>query len=117
MAAADLARTLPLCGQVAAVMPDADHAHFYDTTAQSGSGFLGQAHHTPSKYLIETAGSGVAVFEYDNDGRLDVFFANGADSQSRTEGDRARKESSADWNRLYHQKRTGPLKMLRRNPD
>ena len=33
---------------------------------------------TAKKYLIETMGSGVALLDYDNDGRLDIFFANGA---------------------------------------
>ena len=30
------------------------------------------------KYLIETMGGGVAVFDADNDARLDRFFVNGA---------------------------------------
>jgi enediyne biosynthesis protein E4 len=30
-----------------------------------------------NKYLLETTGSGVAWFDYDNDGWLDLFFVNG----------------------------------------
>ena len=33
---------------------------------------------TWQKYLLETMGGGVALLDYDNDGRLDIFFANGA---------------------------------------
>jgi len=33
---------------------------------------------TTQKYLPETMDGGVAVFDYDNDGRLDIFFTNGA---------------------------------------
>ena len=51
---------------------------FVDVTTASGIHFEGQAYHTAKKYLIETMGSGVALFDYDNDGRLDIFFANGA---------------------------------------
>ena len=34
---------------------------------------------TPRKYAPETMAGGVAVFDYDNDGDLDIYFANGAD--------------------------------------
>jgi len=37
-----------------------------------------QASPTSKKYLPEAMGSGVALFDDDNDGRLDIFFANGA---------------------------------------
>jgi hypothetical protein len=33
---------------------------------------------TPQKYLPETMAGGLAVFDYNNDGRPDLFFANGA---------------------------------------
>src|ERR1700678_3403276 len=41
---------------------------FIDITDKSYLAFAGQASHTPKKYLLETMGSGVALFDYDNDG-------------------------------------------------
>src|SRR5450755_4699796 len=52
--------------------------HFVDVTEKLGIHFRQQASPTSKKYLLETMGSGVALFDYDNDGRLDMFFANGA---------------------------------------
>jgi enediyne biosynthesis protein E4 len=34
---------------------------------------------TPERHAPETMAGGVAVFDYNNDGKLDIFFANGAD--------------------------------------
>ncbi|MEX2301588.1 MAG: CRTAC1 family protein, partial [Bryobacterales bacterium] len=33
---------------------------------------------TPEKHMVETMAGGLAVFDYNNDGRPDIFFANGA---------------------------------------
>jgi len=43
--------------------------NFVDITQSSHVLFNAQASHTSKKYLIETMGSGVALFDYDNDGR------------------------------------------------
>src|SRR5882757_5296834 len=51
---------------------------FTEISSSLGVKFRHIASHTAKKYLIETMGSGVALFDYDNDGRLDIFFANGA---------------------------------------
>ncbi len=48
--------------------PKASVANFIDTTAKSGITFTGVASHTSHKYLMETMGSGVATFDFDNDG-------------------------------------------------
>src|SRR5687768_4892883 len=32
---------------------------------------------TVKRYLVETTGSGVALFDFDNDGLLDIYFPNG----------------------------------------
>src|ERR1044072_9635080 len=51
---------------------------FTDISAQSGVGFRHAASRTSLKYLLETMGGGVAIFDYNNDGRMDLFFTNGA---------------------------------------
>ncbi len=87
---------------------DAPPGQFVDATAASGVRFKDVASHTSKKYLLETMGSGVAVFDYDNDGLLDLFFANGAPVLDPTpKGTIPQKKSEADWNRLYHQKKDG----------
>jgi hypothetical protein len=81
---------------------------FVDITAKSHLLFNGQASHTKMKYLIETMGSGVALFDYDNDGLLDIFFVNGAPLSDPTpKGTIPQKTSSKYWNRLFHQKKDG----------
>jgi enediyne biosynthesis protein E4 len=37
---------------------------------------------TPERHAPETMAGGVAVFDYNNDGKLDIFFTNGADIQT-----------------------------------
>jgi hypothetical protein len=81
---------------------------FVDVTEKLGIQFKQQAYKTTRKYLLETMGSGVAVFDYDNDGRLDIFFANGARiDDPMPQGSVPKKDGSNDWNRLYHQKADG----------
>ena len=83
-------------------------AHFVDITKKSGVNFLYQSSHTCRKYLIETMGAGVALFDYDNDGRLDIFLVNGAPLTDPTpKGTIPQKTGPAYWNQLYHQKADG----------
>src|SRR5436305_6664324 len=56
---------------------------------------------TPEKHQIETMPGGVAVLDYDHDGRPDLFFANGAAQPS------LRKTEAAFWNRLYRNRGDG----------
>ncbi|MEZ5399970.1 MAG: CRTAC1 family protein [Bryobacteraceae bacterium] len=63
--------------------------------AAAGPGFVLRNHPTPEKQMIETMAGGLAAFDYDGDGRLDLFFTNGAAIPSM------KKESEADHNRLY----------------
>jgi hypothetical protein len=81
---------------------------FIDTTARLGIHFQDQASPTGKKYLLETMGSGVALFDYDNDDRLDIFFANGARIDDPTPaGAIPQKTDPKYFNRLYHQKPDG----------
>ncbi len=83
-------------------------ANFVDITAATGIHFEQVASHTSKKYLPETMGSGVTLFDYDNDGRLDIFVVNGAPLADPTpKGTVPQKASPLDWNRLYHQKPDG----------
>jgi hypothetical protein len=82
--------------------------NFVEVTAAAGVQFLHQAPHTSRKYLIETMGSGAALFDYDNDGLLDIFLVNGAPFTDPTpKGTIPQKTGPQDWNRLYHQKANG----------
>src|SRR5262245_40082735 len=82
--------------------------HFVDVTAKLGVGFDYVASHTSKKYLIETMGSGVALFDYDNDGRLDLFAVNGAPLADPTpKGTIPQKAGPEHWNRLFHQRQDG----------
>jgi hypothetical protein len=88
--------------------PPAPPGNFVDVTAAKGVNFTAVASHTSHKYLLETMGSGVAVFDYDNDGRLDLFFVNGAPLDVPTpKGTVPQKRTPKDWNRLYHQRKDG----------
>jgi hypothetical protein len=83
-------------------------AKFTDVTPALGVQFQHAASHTSKKYLIETMGSGVALFDYDNDGRLDIFLVNGAPlSDPMVKGSIPQKVGLKYWNRLYHQKVDG----------
>ena len=82
--------------------------NFVDITEASGVRFQHIATHTSKKYLLETMGSGVALFDYDNDGRLDIFLINGAPLTDPTpKGTIPQKAGPKYWNRLFHQKSDG----------
>src|SRR5579864_5566126 len=84
------------------------HGNFIDITQRLGISFQYRASHTSKKYLLETMGAGVALFDYDNDGRLDIYFVNGAPLSDPTpKGAIPQKTGAEYWNRLYHQKPDG----------
>ena len=81
---------------------------FVDVTEALGIHFKHEASPTAQKYLLETMGSGVALLDCDNDGRLDIFFVNGARIEDpMPKGNPPQKNEPRYFNRLYHQKADG----------
>src|SRR5688572_28075593 len=85
----------------AAAAPD---VRFTDITAAAAVDFSHGNSATSSKYLIVTMGGGVALFDYYNGGRLDIFFTNGARlDDPMPAGREPDKSDRRFWNRLYRQ--------------
>ena len=78
-----------------------------DVAREAGLDFVHENSPTPRKHLIETMPGGVAVFDYDGDGRLDVFFTNGAAVPG------LEKDAPRYRNRLFRNE--GDLKFTRRH--
>jgi hypothetical protein len=68
---------------------------FQDVAHDAGIDFVHENCPTPRKHLVETMPGGVAVLDYDGDGRLDVFFTNGAALPS------LEKDAPRYFNRLF----------------
>jgi hypothetical protein len=99
----DLPKTPPVPGPQAA-----SPVTFTDITALTGVNFKHAASPTSLKYLLETMGGGVAMLDYDNDGRMDLFFTNGALLKDPMKKSAMPDKSDAKyWNRLYRQKPDG----------
>ena len=69
-----LASTLCAC---APKDPPAPPVHFADAGAAAGIDFVHHNGFSGSYYYVETFGAGAAFLDYDGDGRLDLYLANG----------------------------------------
>jgi hypothetical protein len=83
------------------VRPPPGPITFESRQARSGIDFVLNNSATENKSLVEVTLGGVAVFDFDNDGYLDVFFTNGASIPSLL------KDSPAFHNRLYRNNHDG----------
>src|SRR5215475_6712931 len=81
--------------------PPASGIRFEEIASKAGLNFTTQNSPTPNKNQIETMVAGVALFDYDGDGYLDIYLVNGAAIPS------LKKETSAYSNRLYHNNHDG----------
>lgn len=76
-------------------------AEFQDLAHKAGltaTNVFGGKH--SSTYILESTGTGVAIFDYDNDGWPDIFFVNGTTLEGFPSG-------SAPTNHLYHNNHDG----------
>src|SRR5262249_44408674 len=83
---------LPACRTATAPAPkEVVPAWFEDVTAVCGLDFVHDAGPTGKYFLPQVIGSGAALFDYDNDGRLDIYLLTNGGPDSRS------------TNRLFHQ--------------
>jgi enediyne biosynthesis protein E4 len=86
---------LPLSGQ------RRPHIQFENRQPGSGVTFVLDNGTLPDKPMIDGIPGGVALFDYDNDGYLDIFFTNGAHLPGLV------KDSERFSNHLYHNNHDG----------
>jgi hypothetical protein len=74
---------------------------FEDIAERAGVHFVVENSPTPEKHQPETMPAGVALFDYDGDGLLDIYLVNGAEMPSLV------KTGPKYYNRLYHNNGNG----------
>src|SRR6266852_1499790 len=83
-------------------------AAIFDVGVPAGLTFRHENSPTPRKYLIEAMGGGVALLDYNNDGRLDIFLVNsGQLPNSGPPQESFGRNNERYWNRLYRKNQDG----------
>jgi hypothetical protein len=83
-----IGRVLVLCVAVFAaatsggVNAQQPRPHFTDVAAASPFSYVTRNDYRRRKYFIQPLAGGVAILDYDNDGKMDIFFTNGAELPS-----------------------------------
>ena len=97
------ARWIPAVGLLAAcawvvraVVPTPGPIRFENIAETAGLHFVTENCPTPEKHQPETMPAGVALFDYDGDGLLDIYLVNGAEMPSLV------KTGPKYYNRLFH---------------
>ncbi len=103
-----LAATAPAFSNFLCLATPAVSTPMFEVKPLRGVDFILQNSPTRKKFLIETMPGGIALFDYNNDGLLDIFFVNGG---RVTEGlhvpENFERSDPRYWNRLYRQNRDG----------
>jgi hypothetical protein len=80
----------------------------FDVIRPKGIDFTLENSPTTKKYLIETMPGGVALFDYNNDGLLDIFLVNGGKLSNAVPAvESFDRDNPKYWNRLYRQNKDG----------
>ena len=101
---ASFARTVPSSGGLEAAPRIVGPIQFEDRQRESGISFVLDNGTTPDKPVIDAVLGGVTLLDFDNDGRLDVFFTNGARIHGLV------KDDPRFWNRLYRNEGGGTFR-------
>ena len=96
---------ISLCGCISAqsepAPPKNSVAYFTDVAQKAGLTMMNVfGGKDTKKYIIETTGTGIAIFDYDNDGWPDIFIVNGTTLEGFPEG-------KAPTNHLYRNNHDG----------
>jgi hypothetical protein len=81
--------------------PTESTIRFEEIAAKAGLHYVTANGNTENKNQPQTMVAGVALFDYDGDGYLDVYLVGGAAIPS------LQKETPAYWNRLFHNNHDG----------